>query len=90
MQKRLLLTVLLISLSGCNTTASKVAQVPAGQWVDEQIVQNATSLSQAQARLHQTSSVRNTAPLTAPAPLPAKVQVPAVNPPIRPAPSSGG
>ena len=45
MQKRLLLTVLLISLSGCNTTASKVAQVPAGQWVDEQIVQNATSLS---------------------------------------------
>lgn len=90
MQKRLLLSVLVVSMAGCSTTAPKVAQVPAGQWVDEQIVQNATSLSQAQARLHQTSSVHNTAPLTAPAPLPAKVRVPAVKPPIRPAPIAGG
>ena len=89
MRSRLVLTVVVAALAGCGT-APKLAQVPAGQWVDEQIVQNATSLSQAQARLHQTSAVRNTAPLTSPAPLPANVQVPVVKPPIRPAPTSGG
>lgn len=63
MQKQLLLSVLFISLSGCNSTAPKVAQVPAGQWVDEQIAQSATALSLAQLQLHKTSTVQPVIPL---------------------------
>lgn len=96
MPKRLL-TVLLITLAGCTTTtAPKIAQVSAGQWVDEQITQSAGTLNQAQIRLHQTSAARAWAPITAPAlvftpaPKPAQVSVPKGKPLDRVVPVTGG
>lgn len=90
MQNRLLLFGLFISLSGCGSTAPKVTQVPAEQWVDELIVQSATTVSQAQTRLHQTNAVRPTVVVrmwTAPV----KVLTPAAQQPIHPGvlPSGG-
>lgn len=61
MKKSLFLIALMTLLGGCST-APKPDQVPASQWVNEQIVQSATSLSQAQQRLHQTSSAQPAKP----------------------------
>jgi hypothetical protein len=84
MHNKLLLTVLLVALSGCNAHAPKPIQIPADQWVDARIGQNALSVSQAQTRLHQTSAVRPFTPVSAP------VLPPAVITPVRPVPTPGG
>lgn len=84
MHNRLLFTALLISLSGCITNTPKPIQIPANQWVDARIGQNALSISQAQTRLHQTSAVRPFTPVSAP------VLPPAAITPVRPVPTPGG
>ncbi|KKY50447.1 putative lipoprotein [Pseudomonas amygdali pv. eriobotryae] len=90
MQKRLLFSVLLISLSGCSQPTAQFGQEPAGEWVDEQIRQSASSVSQAQSRLHQTSAVPSFAPVSAQVKPTAKAQAPAVKAPVRPVPVAGG
>ncbi|RMR32456.1 hypothetical protein ALP36_200013 [Pseudomonas syringae pv. coriandricola] len=90
MQKRLLFSALLIYLSGCSQPTVQFAQEPAGQWVDKQIRQSASSVSQAQSRLHQTSAVPSFTPLSAPAKPAAKAQAPAVKASVRPVPVAGG
>lgn len=84
MHDKLLLTVLLISLSGCSTHAPQPIQVPADQWVDARIGQNALSISQAQSRLHQTSAVRPFNPVSAPVLPPAAIN------PVRSVTTPGG
>lgn len=62
-----LLSILVVSLSGCST-ATKTPQVSADQMVDGQIAQSANALSLAQLRLHQTSAASQASSLTGPAP----------------------
>lgn len=71
MRNPLLLAAAVAIVSGCKT-APPPAQVPAEQWIDEQIAFSASTLSQAQLRLHQTSSPPAAAPTAAVAPIPAK------------------
>ncbi|RMN64119.1 hypothetical protein ALQ56_200277 [Pseudomonas syringae pv. papulans] len=89
MQARIVLTVVVASLAGC-VTAPNLTQVTAGQWVDEQIRQSASSVSQTQSRLHQTSAVPSFAPVSAQVKPTAKAQAPAVKAPVRPVPVAGG
>jgi hypothetical protein len=84
MHEKLFLTALLIALSGCSAHVPQPIQIPADQWVDARIGQNALSVSQAQARLHQTSAVPPFNPVSAP------VQPSAAITPVRPVPTPGG
>lgn len=84
MSHRLLLPLLLMSLSGCSAHAPQPIQIPADQWVNARIGQNASLVSQAQTRLHQTSAVRPFTPVSTP------VILPGTTTPTRAVPKSGG
>lgn len=84
MSHRLLLPLLLMSLSGCSAHAPQPIQIPADQWVNARIGENALLVSQAQSRLHQTSAVRPFNPVSAPALPPAAIN------PVRPVTTPGG
>jgi hypothetical protein len=75
MRNTLLLVTATAVLGGCVAPSPPAPQASAEQWIDEQIAVSATSLSQAQRRLHETSAQPLAAPATKPmanAPLPAK------------------
>lgn len=65
MRNPLLLAAAVALVSGCKT-APPPAQVPAERWIDEQIAFSASTLSQAQLRLHQTSPPLTPAPAATP------------------------
>lgn len=73
MRNPLLLAAAIALISGCKT-APPPAQVPAEHWIDEQIAFSASTLSQAQLRLHQTS----------PPPTPAPAATPVGSTPVKP------